>query len=176
MEQSSIFTEIFGFDPTTVHQPVPAVPLLDDELAKLMPSTGAADSLCEQLQDADLRMKLIGTEDIPRPKPAPIAAPIPAPALFSSALNNFEAEFTTSFAKQFASQRVVKRRAASGTGGHWDSAKHETVLRRIINRTRAADAFAPIKDSASDGLWDRLVQSCVDHVCASVHEAAEDGA
>lgn len=113
MEQPSIFTEIFGFDVATTHQPAPAVPLLDDELAKLMPPTGAADALCEQLQDADLQMKLIGLSEGIEIGSTP--APVPTPVPFSSALNKFLADFASNFTTQFAKQSPAKPRAARDT-------------------------------------------------------------
>lgn len=133
-------------------------------------STGAGDLICEKAQCDELQTRLIGqTDTIP-------AAPMPAPAPFPSALNKFLADFTSNFAAQFAKQAAAKPQATSDSGGRWVSMKHETAIRRIANRARAAGVFAPIRDSAFDGVWDRLVQSCIDHVRASVREAAEDAA
>ena len=145
---------------------------LDDPLWDYQRSDGSGAELCRKLEDADLAAKLIGSPaDIPRRAPAPIPATAPG----SSALNKSLAALATIFAKQAAKPSAAKL-PASDTATRWNSAKHETAMRRIVNRARSADVFAPIKDADFDYAWDKLVQSCVDHVCSAVHEVAEEAA
>jgi hypothetical protein len=176
MEKSSIYFEMFGgdgLDESTVYQkPTPAVSAIDDPLFPYTPSDGSAAGLCRQLEDADLVSKLIGSPvDIPRRAAATIHATVPG----SSALNRSLAALATIFVKQVTKPGAAKP-SAKDTAARWDSAKHETTIRRLVNRTRSADVFESIRDADFDYLWDKLVQSCVDNVCSAVHEAAEEAA
>jgi hypothetical protein len=172
MEKSLEFLEIFGSNDIQPSPPEPVSPL-DDPMWDFLPVTSAGAALCQKLQDDDLKSKLIGAEDLTQLELAPIRAPVPAAPTSdgSTAL----ADFIKSWIGRTVEASAAKPPASDATA-RWDSAKHETAIRAIVNRARTADVFAPIKDSAFDGLWDRLVRSCLNHVCTIVHEAAEEAA
>src|ERR1022692_1699941 len=113
---------------------------LDDELWHYQKSDGSAAELCRQLENDDLVAKLIGPPvDISQHEPAVVPAPVPP---VSTAL----ADFVKSWTARAKKESAAKARAASDFG-RWDSAKHDAAIRRIVNRARSADVFAPIRDT-----------------------------